>query len=72
LDDEDDNKGDSHAFRITPEKFAILAESAIKGEKAKHEVIKQPVSKPQAKTDNAHAGHDHTFDYSHHFDAINS
>jgi hypothetical protein len=68
LDDEDDNEGDPRAFRITPEKFAVWAEGTIKGEKAKHEVIKQSVGKPQAKTYNAHAGHDHAFDYSHHFE----
>jgi hypothetical protein len=47
LDDEDDNQGDPRAFRISPETFAMLAEGAVKGEQIQHEVIKQPVSKPE-------------------------
>lgn len=67
VDDEDDNEGDPRAFRISPETFAMLAEGAVKGQQPQHEVIKQPVSKPQAKKYNALVVHEYAFKYSRNF-----
>lgn len=67
VDDEDDDEGDPRASRISPETFAKWAEGAVKVEQLQLEVIKQPVSKAQAKTYDAHIGQDYASDYSRQF-----
>ena len=54
VDDEDDAEGDPRAFRISPGDFCqMLAEGAVKVKQPQHEIIKQSVSKAQAKKYNA-------------------